>query len=587
MVSAMAGGRKAKIKRVKPSVVTETDRIILRYDVLVERYQALENRDALSLEMLLSWSQLPAAMNKSFLADVKMHISHRFRSGFQGLYVLDIDSIDEDRKMSDNPKKRRDFLCNIRMAVLKVFIYPLTPCYLYDRTLLMRDLQGQSDNARDVGLIKLHAFCGSRTNDIPSISVSRLIIHCNQLHAPVAEICLWHVVVAAINLENIFDTLMSLPSLALAFESVAASGCFHDLSEFIDYIIGWKVLPWNTDYCDWRHSVNTIFNEDYELDKYFRSLVRSAILMAAVFLDFLESLRDHLDTGLGGLSACYTDIGEIFRLMAHPQDGSNMVWPVSLAENLCIRTRRFVSKARFENERSFLERMDTCVPPPPGPAPCRCGCDETSPSKRCLHYMWWFWDTVLAKLVAIYADVSATRRVLSDVLELDVPCLPPKDPNVYCFLESLQYFSSHATFTCSRFLLASVQGIEKLASLCSFLRARLSMDDTVQELKVLSILRLGGRQSEMSEGRQPPAKIALAARLLHLAMLKEADKDLGAIRKLQRLAAFERVIIGDCLKRKVWVSPGDAGHLEPAMSQDPAGSTSSSQPYPYLVQVES
>ena len=529
----------------------ENEAFVAQSKALFDRCHALGIRYSMSSELLGHWQSLPSATRKAILPEVRLHLATRFCFGLNDSTLV----VNLSDRYGNNKKGMR----NCRPA-LQLW---LGECRKWlDHVVSFRKAQIDgtylTSHQEDAWIL-----LGSTALELPGALLKQVEIYCTEVHDP----CLisWqHISSMMLTVEYVFDVFKSLPVLASASNPIAESYYFRNLSQFFDYVIGWLVLPCCCDNSSIQ-SVATVYGDRSKLDTFFISLCHSTKLIMFILCEFLKNVISLLDDGIPLELTFLNGIDNLFHSFANPISECTP----RVLEKLLAKYYGVTSGAVFDDwvfdffcvniphqpqgvgegcNRSFYKLPTLLCTPSDVPA---CRCSEEKPSKRCLHYCWWFWSTVLSNLLPVLSDLAKTQCVVFDMLDLVMTSWCSEHLKVVEIVNSMTRLSK---FTCNRFLLSSVRAIQKLASFCISTRIHLNVDKAVEELMCKSILGLSNFPFPVLSMK--PADfhkaITLVIHLLYSPVQQYFEEEFYAIKKLQKLAQYERAVVGDYLSRKDW-----------------------------------
>ena len=506
-------------------------------------------------EMLRCWQSLPSTTRKAMLPEVKIYLTTRFRFGLrEGSLLADEFPADYGNK---NKGKRN---CQ---PVLEQW---LSSCSLWLQDVEVLNVPVKlSPRQKDTWLL-----LGDIILRLPRELQMLAEKYCSEVHD--LFLTSWQYISSMMKaVECVCTAFKSLPFLSCISNPIADSRYAHRLSEFFDYVVGWEVLPCCIDSSFSVKSVKTVYGDRSRLDTFYMSLYRSTKFGVTILYDVLENTISALAEGVSLESKwLLNSIDELFLFLANPATSDNVT---SVARSfskhkgevptgkLLDLLPKCVSGAALHQppgidpscNRSFLKRPRRLfIEPSFAPA---CSCSEEKPSKRCLHYCWWFWDTVLGNLLPVLSDLEKTQGVISDVLDLAMGVFTSwKDERLYVIkvVNSVTQFSK---FTCNRFLLSSVRAIEKLASFCKSTRMRLDVDKTVDELMCKSVLGLSSVSFPVLSVKPEDflKRMKVVKYLVYSPVEKYFEEEFTSIKKLQKLAQYEQAVVSGYLKRKDWI----------------------------------
>ena len=533
----------------------ESESIAAQCEGLLDRNYCFQNRDVMTREMLRCWQSLPSTTRKSMLSEVRLHLASRFHFGLQEDRTLVVDLL---AKYGSNAKGKRNCL-----AVLQRWS---AMC----RKLQLDIVSVSKARKDDISRIHHHedawVLLGDAAHNLPGCFLKRVERYCSDMHDPFL-ISWQRISFMMMTAEYVFDAFMAVPSFSIVPNPIADSRYFRNLSDFFDYIIGWELIPCSIDSSFSVKSVKMVYGDRFQLDTFHTSIYRSTKFVMFILDDTLQAAMLTLSKDSHVEYTVWTTMDKLFLFFANPATENDIA---TLSSRLAEYYGQEASATQITADvewltsalphqppdvdkgcrRSFLKRPRALLIPSSDSPACRCSADK--PSKRCLHYCWWFWGTVLSNLLPVLSDLEKTQRVVFDMLELVLTTWRSEHLNV---VEIVNCVTRLSRFTCNRFLLSSVRAIQKLASFCISTRIHLNVDKTVEELMCRSVLGLSSfpfpvlscKLEDLSK------KATLVRYLLRSPVQKYFEEEFSAIKNLQKLAQYERAVVGDYLKRKDWI----------------------------------
>ena len=501
-----------------------------------------ESKDVKTREMLRCLELLPSATRKALLGDEVLRLPTRFRLGLQQTETLVYDFLDDGFS-----QEKRDYF-----EVLKQW---LATCRFLPELFISLSSARREDRVPARHQEDAWILLGDIILSLPDALLNHVVLLLTEMHDPF--LIRWqHISYIVTTADCIFDAFVSVPILASAPNPIAKTDYYRKLSKFFDYVIGWQVLPSDTPVTS--RSVKAVYGDRSQLDTFFTSLGRSAQLVMFILCDVLYNAICALNYRSPLDYTILSSMDELFLFASDPaneRDRNSLINCLDRYEDnlpslghLSLRVKWLTSTPSYQLagvdkrcSQSFLNCPAGALSAKPSADVPACSCTKEKPSKRCLHYCWWFWNTVLSNLLPVLSDLIKVRGFVHSLIKTE---LPVSNDCMY-IAQVVKSVTKLSRFECNRFLLSSARAIQRLSDYCNSTRIHLSVDQTVEELVCKSILSLSNF----------PIPVAKAGVEEGVKLLREVkiDEDVSAIKKLQKLAQYEKAVVDDYLKRKDWI----------------------------------